>query len=273
VKEAAMTDVAQNSCAIIIAPKFTAAQVNEDCPLRLQQIGKEIAERLTKVDKQITLADNHAIAINKLIEEAKELCDASGFEVLQEQFFPDLGRTRIYELLAIATNKKSVEEIRASTRKRVAKSRANKAAASATVADKTEPQTKEASPEVEGGLITGPLAETTGSAKSRSGVNPRDFTEVNFTKYVMELDKITHKKRSDRFAKTAVPADILDRLGKYLTKLSELTRVGAAHPMWAISQPCSSGSPQRSAGDTDVKKGELETSGGATADTEVLSHV
>ena len=68
----------------------------------------------------------------------KETCDESGFAAFQEKFFPNLGRSRTYELLAIGTGKKSVEEVRASTRERVARYRASKAA-SVTVTDNTKP--------------------------------------------------------------------------------------------------------------------------------------
>ena len=38
-------------------PKLTAAQIARDCPVRLQQIGREIAERLKKAKKQNELAE------------------------------------------------------------------------------------------------------------------------------------------------------------------------------------------------------------------------
>ena len=67
-------------------PKFTAAQVEMECPARLQQIGREITERLKKVDKQLKFANDHETAINKLIAEAKGLCDRGGFTKFRELF-------------------------------------------------------------------------------------------------------------------------------------------------------------------------------------------
>jgi hypothetical protein len=122
-------------------PKFTAEQIEKDCPDQLQQLGDEIAVRIKKTDKQLEQAENHLISINKLIKQAQELCDGGGFRAFQKKFFPELGKSRIYELLAIGADRKSVEEIRASTRARVAKHRANKAVAppSVTVTDKSKP--------------------------------------------------------------------------------------------------------------------------------------
>jgi hypothetical protein len=86
--------------------KLTAAQVEKDCPARLQQIGKEIAARLAKADKQTELARNHLIAIDELLAEAKELCDGGGFNKFRELFCPQLGKSQAYALLAIAAGKK-----------------------------------------------------------------------------------------------------------------------------------------------------------------------
>lgn len=55
--------------------KFTAAQIETDCPLRLQQIGHEITERLAKADAQAQDANDHLIAIEQLLTEAMTLCD------------------------------------------------------------------------------------------------------------------------------------------------------------------------------------------------------
>src|SRR3954463_13547634 len=86
-------------------PKLTAEQVEAGCPHHLQQIGKEIAERVKKADKQVEQAQNHSISVERLIAQARELCDDGGFKAFQEKFFPNLGKSRIYELLAIGTNK------------------------------------------------------------------------------------------------------------------------------------------------------------------------
>ena len=60
--------------------KLTAEEIEKECPARLQQIGKEIRQRLAKADKQTELAQNHLIAVEQLLVEAKALCDDGGFK-------------------------------------------------------------------------------------------------------------------------------------------------------------------------------------------------
>jgi hypothetical protein len=118
---------------------LTAAQVEKSCPVRLQDLGKRIAAHLAKAAQCDEKVEQHRISAGQLLAEAKKACDGGGFNAFREKFFPNLGKSRAYELLAIATNKKSVEETRADTRERTARSRANKkeaAANSATVAEK-----------------------------------------------------------------------------------------------------------------------------------------
>ncbi|WMT75429.1 DUF3102 domain-containing protein [Bradyrhizobium sp. Ash2021] len=98
-------------------------------------------------------------------------------------------------------------------------------------------------------------------AKPRSRVNPRDDTEFNFTRLVLELDRITNKKPPDRFAKTYVQASILDQLGKLLTEIADLKKSRASWPI----PPASDGtipSEQRAEGtkpkQTDRKEADVE---------------
>ena len=121
-----------------ITVKFTAAQVEQDCPKLLQDLQKRIAAHLDKAGKYEEKAEQHRTSAGQLFAQVKETCDESGFAAFHEKFFPNLGRSRTYELLAIGTGKKSVEEVRASTRERVARYRASKAA-SVTVTDNTKP--------------------------------------------------------------------------------------------------------------------------------------
>src|SRR5271170_150886 len=111
--------------------KLTAAQVEVDCPARLKQIGQEIAARLAKADKQTELAQNHLIAIDRLLAEAKELCDGGGFKKFRELFCPQLGKSQAYALLAIAAGKKTLAEHRTKERERKQRTRANQKAAAA----------------------------------------------------------------------------------------------------------------------------------------------
>ena len=112
-------------------PKFTAAQIEKDCPARLQEIGREIVKRLEKAEKQAQLARDHVIAVDQLLAEAKELCDDGGFRKFRELFFPQLGKSQAYALLGIAAGKKTLAEHRTAERERKQKSRANQRAAAA----------------------------------------------------------------------------------------------------------------------------------------------
>lgn len=115
----------QSSEAATTEHKFTAADVENNCPDRLQQIGREITERLKKADKQTSLAVDHVIAVNELIAEAKKLCNDGGFNAFREKFCPTLGRSRAYTVLAITAGKKTIEQDRAESRVRQANKRAS----------------------------------------------------------------------------------------------------------------------------------------------------
>jgi hypothetical protein len=119
-------------------PKFTAVQVEGDCPRVLSDLGKQITAHLERARKAEEKADQHRIAAAQHLAQARDLCDADGFDAFHEKFCPDLGRSRTYELLAIATGKSSIEDTRASTRERVTRHRAKKAE-SVTVTDSTVP--------------------------------------------------------------------------------------------------------------------------------------
>ena len=94
---------------------------------RLEQIGREITARVEKLDKLGGKAVDQVDLIDHLLGEAKKLCEtAEAFETFKLQHCPDLGRSRTYELLAIKEGRKNLEDIRASTRARVAKHRADK---------------------------------------------------------------------------------------------------------------------------------------------------
>jgi len=55
-----------------------------------------IKERIEEAREQTKRLDDHVIAINQLIVEAKALCDAGGFKKFREQFCPQLGKTQSY---------------------------------------------------------------------------------------------------------------------------------------------------------------------------------
>jgi hypothetical protein len=209
----------------ITKPKFTAADIEKDCPDRLQQLGKQIAARLEKIDKQMVQAENHSISVNQLITQAKELCDEGGFNAFREKFFPNLGKSRIYELLAIGTSKKSVEEIKAGTRARVAKHRANKTAApaSVTVTDKTEAQDAP----MDAGSAEAACAPAAPTKRRMGDLQAL----VAFSTAVRELIRVTGNEKAERFAKTSVTADELARLGTFFTDIANLKVSGADVPV------------------------------------------
>lgn len=66
--------------------------------------------------------------------------------------------------------------------------------------------------------------DSTSQHSSRgNGVNPSDYLLLRFTAAVSELHRITKTRLPDRFAKCAVEADILARLGQLLTDVAILT--------------------------------------------------
>jgi hypothetical protein len=112
----------------------TATQIEKDCPDRLRQISDEIKARLAKADKQTQEANDHLIAVNQLLIEAKGLCDVGGFKKFRELFCPHLGKSQAYARLAIAAGKKTVEAHRAVNAKRNKQFRAKQKEKAATSA-------------------------------------------------------------------------------------------------------------------------------------------
>jgi hypothetical protein len=117
---------------------ITAAQIMENCPAKLTELGQHIAAHLEKAERCDQKADDHRLTAGRLLAQAKELCDDGGFIAFHERFCPNLGRSRTYDLLAIASGKKSVEEIRADNAERNRRLRARKKLAEGTVRHVTE---------------------------------------------------------------------------------------------------------------------------------------
>jgi hypothetical protein len=114
--------------------KYTAALVEQKCPRRLYELGEQIAAHLEKAAKCEEKAEQHYTTAGQLLAQVRELCDEDGFHAVREKFFPDLGRSRAYEILQVAAGKKSIEDIRAGTRERMRRHRASRAL-SVTVTD------------------------------------------------------------------------------------------------------------------------------------------
>jgi hypothetical protein len=228
-REAVLSEQGQSE---LTKPKFTAAQIQEDCPARLQQIAREITERQKKAQKQAELAADHLIAIEKLLAEAKELCDGGGFYKFRELYCPKLGRSQAYVLHAIAGGKKTLVEHRTAERERKQRARANQRAAAAksgTVPDnlkRPEAHTDASSPEP-----TSTAEELTPEPKKpRSAVAPGDEALPFFTARVMELDRTTHKRPPERFSATAVPVEVLARLGCLLIDIANFKKSETVKP-------------------------------------------
>ena len=107
-------------------PKFTAADVGRDGPGILRDLGRQISAHLDRAHKAEEKAEQHYIAAFQLLEKAKEELDEGGFVAFKAKYCPNLSQSRAYELAAIATGKKSLEDIRTATRERVARHRAKK---------------------------------------------------------------------------------------------------------------------------------------------------
>ena len=220
-----MTDVIVKNVSAPAAPKITATQIEEECPERLQEIGKEIRERFKKAQNGYKKADDHMDTIKVLLNEAESLCDEGGFERFQEILCPELGKSRAYELRAIARNKRSIEETRARTRERVAKHRANKPAAplSVTVTENLAGGATSAPPEdqeIDGGAPLVPKQQ----AKTRNESGTGDPTLKNFSGLVRELVRATSNKDIKRFAETTVAVDEFEQLGKFLIDIANFKR-------------------------------------------------
>jgi hypothetical protein len=203
--------------------KVTAAEIETDCPYRLQQIGKEIAERFEKAHKQNESASNHLIAVNELLAEAKTICNAGGFKKFRELFCPQLGKSQAYVLHAIGAGKKTLAKHRNEERERKQRTRANQravAANSGTVPETSAPVGKApAAPAADCKPETNIAPEL---AKPRSGCTANDKDLLRFTAIADEILRGIANKNVDYFANIGQAPDALARLGKFFTDLANL---------------------------------------------------
>ena len=220
-----MTDLIPKNASAPVVSKITAAQIEERCPDRLREIGKEIRERFKRAENGYQKANNHMDAIKALLDEAESLCEEGGFKKFQEILCPELSKSRAYELLAIARHMTSIEETRARTRERVAKHRANKPAAplSDTVTENLAEDATSAPPEDQGIDGGAPLVPEQ-QAKTRSESATGDPTLINFSGWVTELVRATSIKDVKRFAETSVAVDELEHLGKFLIDIANFKK-------------------------------------------------
>jgi hypothetical protein len=73
-----------------------------------------------KAGFELTKAAEKRAALEQALVEARDLCKAAGqsFKAFKKKFAPDYGRTRLYQILAIADGRKTVEEVREEERER-----------------------------------------------------------------------------------------------------------------------------------------------------------
>jgi hypothetical protein len=87
------------------------------------QLIKVIKAHLAKGDKAASKADDHYLAAGQYLKELKGgLTQAEFLDIVREQI--GIGKSRIYELLAIADGTKTVEQVRADTAQRTAQTKA-----------------------------------------------------------------------------------------------------------------------------------------------------
>jgi hypothetical protein len=180
---------------LITAPghKITAEDVEQNCPEQLQKYAPLINTHLEKARKYKEKSAQNTIAAGQYLAEAQKLCDRGGFKAFREKLCPNLAKSRAYELLKIATRKKSPEEIRATTRERVAKHRANR------------------------------RSSVTVTETSR-----QDYRSFRFTSAFLEVARVTKGQAANRFGKSFVNADDLVRVGKHLLKLAKIKKSDTA---------------------------------------------
>jgi len=113
------------------ATKFTATDVQQACPEVLEDLSKRINGHLdtaakydTSVKHSREKAKQNRISAGIYLAQAYAACDEDGFAAFHKKLLPNLGRTRIFELIAIGAGRKSVEGIQKANRDRKAKQRA-----------------------------------------------------------------------------------------------------------------------------------------------------
>jgi hypothetical protein len=116
-----LTAVQIEKAAIDILGGRTTTDAAKVMPPRLLTIGKEIEAKLAKADTYQGKATDMVESVKELLVEAAKLCDDSGFNMFRKHFCPSLSKSRAYEILAIASGKKSVAQSRAEGAARQAK--------------------------------------------------------------------------------------------------------------------------------------------------------
>jgi hypothetical protein len=119
----------------LVQTKITAEQVNSNCPAELEDWCKRVAAHHESTQKYLKKVENNEDSVGKLLALIADACDEGGFEACRAKFFPELGKSRTNELKQIATGKKTLEQIRAETRERVARHRTRRQSVTSDVTD------------------------------------------------------------------------------------------------------------------------------------------
>jgi hypothetical protein len=244
--------------------KFTAEQIEKDCPAMLQDLGKRIAVHSEKAQKCKEKANQHYNSIAHLLATAHRACEEGGFAAFREMFFPKLGKSRVYELLAIGTRKKSVEDTKAGTRGRVAKHRAKKAEASpnsVTVTEYPKPEPEALSAPTENGAVqaTNPAREQTPEpANTRSLGMPSHNVLLEVTARVDDLIRRIGKREPIHFTGIGGPTDRIVKLAIFLLDVANYKEPGIVKLIPIIAQSDNSTvSAEQSAEDVRTDDGRL----------------
>jgi hypothetical protein len=108
---------------------LTAAQIEKNCPASVEGWGNQIKGHYKTALQYEGKAEQQWNSIGRYLAQAKAACDGGGFAAFRERFCPDLGKTRVYELLRIGSGKTTTENLRAATAGRMKKHRAAQKAA------------------------------------------------------------------------------------------------------------------------------------------------
>ena len=209
--------------------KFTAADIATNCPARLQEIGREITERLEQAREQTKRLDAHVIAVNKLIAEAKTFATSAASMLsgsctvrsLASQKAmccgPSRPEKRRWRIIALRNANAGREPEQAKRQRQPIPGQSRKSPSRWMILP---------------GLAWLRLAasgrrQTPEPAKPRSAVAPADDAQRAFTMRVMELDRSTAGQPPQHFAATAVPVEVLARLGTLLTDIAHLKKSDA----------------------------------------------
>jgi hypothetical protein len=214
--------------------KLTAEQIETDCPERLRQIGEQIKVRLGKMDKEAAAYKrvlNHGIAVEKLLAEARSLCDDAGFQKFRELVCPQLSQSQAYKLLAIASGKKTFAEHQAEERERKRRTRAKQragAANSGTVPEQSEPPTDEDTAATDAATADGQPELPKPGSRTSHAPSVKDNALTDFNSLIARLLQKTHKANPRRFIDTAISPVDLSNLAKFILDVADLKSQSSA---------------------------------------------